>query len=66
MAEIDTPDPESAQERFARIFRKHYPSVRSYVSRRAAAELVDDILAETFLVAWRRFDDVPAEARRLT
>jgi RNA polymerase sigma-70 factor (ECF subfamily) len=61
--EVDTPDPHSAEERFAQMFRENYPGVRCYVSRRASAALVDDILAETFLVAWRRFDDVPAEAR---
>jgi hypothetical protein len=63
MAKIETPDPGSAEERFVRIFREHYPSVRAYVGRRAKSELVDDIVAETFLVGWRRLEDVPADAR---
>jgi RNA polymerase sigma factor (sigma-70 family) len=33
----------------------------AYVRRRAPDELVDDVVAETFLVAWRRVDRVPAE-----
>jgi RNA polymerase sigma-70 factor (ECF subfamily) len=36
--------------------------VRRYVWRRDPAHC-DDVVAETFLVAWRRLDDVPAEAR---
>jgi RNA polymerase sigma-70 factor, ECF subfamily len=63
MAKIETPDPGLAEERFVRIFREHYPSVRAYVGRRAKSELVDDIVAETFLVAWRRLEDLPADAR---
>jgi RNA polymerase sigma-70 factor, ECF subfamily len=57
MAKIETPDPGSAEERFVRIFREHYPSVRAYVGRRAKSELVDDIVAETFLVGWRRLEE---------
>jgi len=63
MAETETPDPGLAEERFVRIFREHHPSVRAYVGRRVKPELVDDIVAETFLVAWRRLEDVPADAR---
>lgn len=34
----------------------------AYARRRVAAENVDDVVAETFLVAWRRLDAVPQEA----
>ena len=47
------------RSRFEALFAGQHAPVRAYVRRRAPAELVDDVLADTFLVAWRRFDDVP-------
>jgi len=52
---------DSGQERFARIFRANHVAVHAYVTRRAAPDGVDDIVSETFLVAWRRLDSVPEE-----
>jgi DNA-directed RNA polymerase specialized sigma24 family protein len=46
-----------ARERLEDLFRRHEPAVVAYVRRRAPADVVDDIVAETFLVAWRRLDD---------
>lgn len=48
-------------ERFEHLFRRHHAAVVGYVRRRAPLGVVDDITGETFLVAWRRLDDVPAE-----
>ena len=48
-------------ERFERIFREHYAAVRSYALRRAPPDMAPDVVAETFLVAWRRLDDVPED-----
>jgi RNA polymerase sigma-70 factor (ECF subfamily) len=50
------------EERFNQLHEEHFEAVRRYVWRRDPA-LADDILAETFLVAWRRLDDVPGDAR---
>lgn len=50
---------EAAPDRFEQLFRSHHAAVVAYVRRRAAPELVDDIVGETFLVAWRRLDRVP-------
>jgi RNA polymerase sigma-70 factor (ECF subfamily) len=50
-----------AQQRFERLFRTHHAAVLAYVRRRASTERVDDAVAETFLVAWRRLDRVPDE-----
>ncbi len=44
------------------LFRSHYAAVVAYVRRRAPAESVDDVVAETFLVAWRRLEHVPTES----
>jgi RNA polymerase sigma-70 factor (ECF subfamily) len=46
---------------FEALFRAHYGAVRSYVRRRVNEAAVDDAVAETFLVAWRRVDRAPAE-----
>jgi RNA polymerase sigma factor (sigma-70 family) len=43
------------------LFRDSYPLVRAYALRRAAPDGAQDAVAETFLVAWRRLEDVPEE-----
>jgi RNA polymerase sigma-70 factor, ECF subfamily len=48
-------------ERFERLFREHHAAVRRYALRRAPHDMAGDVVAETFLVAWRRLDDVPAD-----
>ena len=47
--------------RFQRLYEQHFEAVRRYVWRRGPLS-ADDVAAETFLVAWRRLDDVPANA----
>lgn len=49
----------SAEVRFAQLYELHHRSIRDYCRRRLAAHRVDDAVAETFLTAWRRIDDVP-------
>jgi RNA polymerase sigma-70 factor (ECF subfamily) len=46
-------------ERLDALFRCYHEAVARYVARRAPAAVVEDVVAETFLVAWRRIDDVP-------
>jgi RNA polymerase sigma factor (sigma-70 family) len=47
--------------RFRTLFDAEYRSILQYCLRRVdEPEDAADVLAETFLVAWRRFDDVPA------
>jgi RNA polymerase sigma-70 factor, ECF subfamily len=55
--------PDEREARFERLFRSHADAVRSYALRRSAPEDADDVVAETFLVAWRRLDDVPSDPR---
>src|SRR5690606_7483916 len=47
------------EQRFRALHAATYPDVRRFVQRRVHPDHVDDALAETFLVVWRRFDDVP-------
>jgi RNA polymerase sigma factor (sigma-70 family) len=54
--------PTMREQRFEDLFRENYGAVRGYALRRAAPEAAQDVVAETFLVAWRRLDDVPDDA----
>jgi RNA polymerase sigma-70 factor, ECF subfamily len=47
--------------RFEGIYERHREDVALYVRRRVAADSVEDLVAETFLVCWRRLDDVPRD-----
>jgi RNA polymerase sigma-70 factor (ECF subfamily) len=49
------------EQRFAVVFRAHRVAVWRYVARRVLPDAVDDVVAETFLVAWRRFDELPRD-----
>jgi RNA polymerase sigma factor (sigma-70 family) len=51
------------EARMEALFRRHYRDVAAYVRRRAEPDLVEDVVAETFLVAWRRLDKMPDDAR---
>jgi RNA polymerase sigma-70 factor (ECF subfamily) len=52
---------DSERERFERIFRANHLRVHAFARRRVAAEAVDDVVSETFTVAWRRLDDIPED-----
>lgn len=44
----------SDSERFAELFHRHAPRIQRYVARRLGPDAVDDIVAETFLLAFRQ------------
>ena len=49
-------------QRFEQIYAEHLDVVRAYVRRRAPESLVDDVVADVFVVCLRRIDDVPDES----
>jgi RNA polymerase sigma-70 factor, ECF subfamily len=51
------------RERFERIYRENFRAVLRFAAARLDPERAKDVVSETFLVAWRRLDDVPVEAR---
>ncbi|GAA2812287.1 sigma-70 family RNA polymerase sigma factor [Saccharopolyspora taberi] len=53
--------PDAASDAFERVYRAHHRSVLGYLLRRADEQTAQDALSETFLVAWRRLGDVPAD-----
>jgi RNA polymerase sigma-70 factor (ECF subfamily) len=56
----DTSGGPDREARFRHLFEAHYNDVRRYVGRRVGSADVDDVVAETFVVAWRRLEAVPA------
>lgn len=49
------------KRRFEQVYAEHRTAVLGYVLRRTASgEDAADIIAETFLTAWRRLDDIPS------
>jgi RNA polymerase sigma-70 factor (ECF subfamily) len=53
-------------ERFTELFRRHAPHIQRYVVRRLGQDAADDIVAETFLLAFRQrdsYDQARADAR---
>jgi RNA polymerase sigma-70 factor, ECF subfamily len=51
------------RKRFEQVFDEHFRAVSAYARRRAAKAEAEDVVAETFLVAWRRLDEVPSDAK---
>ncbi len=49
------------RKRFSWLFEAHYALVHAFAERRVGRDLADEVTAETFLVAWRRLEVVPAE-----
>jgi RNA polymerase sigma factor (sigma-70 family) len=47
------------EERFRALYESHSRDVLAYALRRAAPEDASDVVADTFLTAWRRLGDVP-------
>lgn len=47
------------EARFAEMYDRHQRHVASYCARRMSPDRVDDAVSETFLTAWRRFEEMP-------
>jgi len=54
-----------ADQRFREIYGAYQRQVLAYFLRRTDATSARDGAAETFLVAWRRIDDLPSDDRTL-
>jgi len=49
-------------QRFTALYERHHKQVFAYAVTRAGRDLADEVVAETFLVAWRRFAVLPRTA----
>jgi len=49
-----------ASRRFTTMYDAHHAQVYAYAVSRAGRQLADDVVSDTFLVAWRKLPTVPA------
>jgi RNA polymerase sigma-70 factor (ECF subfamily) len=56
---------EERREVFESLYAQHRLDVLAYCTRRAGMSDAADVCSETFLVAWRRIDDIPAPPQSL-
>ncbi|MEZ5117500.1 MAG: sigma-70 family RNA polymerase sigma factor [Candidatus Nanopelagicales bacterium] len=59
---VDTGRGDDARARFERLFDAYAVPVHRYLARRHAGDDTEDLVADVFVVAWRRLDEVPTEA----
>ncbi len=58
----ETGNPEESQARqFTELFTANYGPVLAYVRRRVSADLAQDVVADTFLAAWRNIHELPPD-----
>jgi RNA polymerase sigma-70 factor, ECF subfamily len=51
----------SGDDRFEQLYARYFGDVLAYALRRTPQAVAQDVAAETFVVAYRRLGDVPAE-----
>lgn len=55
-------DDENDHQRFTDIYDAHRQRVWAYVVSRAGRQVAEEVVSETFAIAWRRLDDMPSNA----
>ena len=58
---MDTADLEARRARFDIVVRELVEPLRRSMARRTDPATADDVLGDTLLVLWRRYDELPAE-----
>jgi RNA polymerase sigma-70 factor (ECF subfamily) len=66
-AHLRAKEPVSVPERetvdaFTALYDEYYPRVYAYVVGKVGRQLADEVVSDTFLVAWRRRGDIPDPA----
>lgn len=52
------------ERQFELLFRDHREALLRYAARRVGPDRAEDVVADAFVVAWRRLAEVPAEHQR--
>lgn len=52
---------DTAAERFQGLWSAHAPRVHAYAMRHVDPDTAQEVVAETFLVAWRRLTEIPGD-----
>ncbi|MDI1463895.1 sigma-70 family RNA polymerase sigma factor [Catellatospora sp. KI3] len=58
------PEHTAERQRFEELFDAHYAELTRFAARRVGADAAGDVVAATFLVAWRRLADLPTDHPR--
>lgn len=58
---LDTCRVVDPRARFEGLYAAHNAAVRTYVRRRVDSQDADDVVADVFVIAWRRLRDVPED-----
>lgn len=56
-------DPPSARSRFEERYRAEAGTVLMFAAHRVGRVAADDIVADTFAIAWRKLDEIPTPSR---
>ena len=56
---------ETSRDAFEAMFRAHYDDLLRFAVRRVGPDAAADVVADVFLVAWRRREAIPSDAARL-
>ncbi len=59
MSELQLEAESERRTAFREIFEGTFDDLSRFVARRIDPDFCDDVISETFLVAWRRFDELP-------
>lgn len=59
MSELQLKAESERRTAFREIFEATFEDLSRFVARRIDSDFCDDVISETFLVAWRRFDELP-------
>jgi RNA polymerase sigma-70 factor (ECF subfamily) len=61
---VEAEDAVGDRECFELLYRHHHAELLRYAARRVDLESAHEIVADTFVVVWRRIDDVPTDQPR--
>lgn len=58
----DAPPPDPRESVFRQLYAELYPEVLRFVARRCHPSHAEDVTSEIFVVAWRRYEQLPADS----